>query len=134
MSPPSPSIHVAKTIDRPFGVHAGDSSTTSLDVVRRRGVPPFTSITQTLPSAVNATRLPSGESAGSRISRTGTESPIVADPFTNAPSDWSTSAVNGIGVVVPDGTSTRHSFPPNEVTIALPFGSHADVGSGPTLE
>src|SRR6185503_15917321 len=132
MSPPSPSTHVAKTTDAPSGVKMGDVSTTVVDDVTRRGAPPPRSITYTFPKPVNATRRPSGESDGSRISRTTTESPTVNAPFTKGPSDCSTSAENGIWVSFPDGTSTRHNLPRNDVTIARPSGVHAELGSGPT--
>src|SRR5688572_32851983 len=89
-------------------------------------------MTQTLPSAVNATRRPSGESEGSRISRAVTESPMSYVARASGPSDCSTSAVNGIGVSFPDGTSTRQSLPLNAVMIALSSGSQADDGSGPS--
>src|SRR5688572_7012895 len=131
MSPPVPSAHVAYVTALPSGAHVGAVSTTFSARVRRRGVPPGRSITHTLPSAVNATRLPSGDSAGSRISRATTESAIVYEPRTSAPSDCSTSALNGISVFCPDAMSMRHNLPPNDVMIALSFGSHADVGNGP---
>src|SRR6185436_1783819 len=132
MSPPSPSTHVAYTIDPPSGVQIGDASTTFVTDVRRRRAPPFRSITYTLPNAVNATRRPSGESDGSRISRTITESPRVNEPFANGPRACSTSALNGICVVLPDGTSTRHNLPRNDVTMAVASGVQAAVGNGPT--
>src|SRR4051812_12203650 len=132
MSPPSPSTHVAYTTDPPSGVQIGDTSTTFVNDVRRRGAPPFRSSTYTLPNAVNATRRPSGESDGSRISRTVTESPMVNTPFASGPRACSTSTLNGIGVVLPDGTSTRHNLPRNDVTMAVASGVQAAVGNGPT--
>src|SRR5688500_13967862 len=132
MSPPIASTQVENVTDCPSGVHVGDISTTVVAVVSRRAFPAGRFITQTLPSAVKATRRPSGERAGSRISRAVTESPTANEPRTSAPNDWSTSAVNGIDVVLPDGISSRHSFPPKAVTIALSSGSHAEEGRGPS--
>src|SRR5688572_13845509 len=132
MSPPAPSVHVAYTTDLPSGVHAGADSTALPDVVRRFGMRSASSIVQTRPSDENATRRPSGERTGSRISRAITESPTSVEPFTSGPSDCSTSTLIGIAVLRPDGTSTRQSLPPIDVMIALPSGSHADDGNGPT--
>ena len=54
----------ANAIDRPSGDHAASVSTAASFVSRRGAAEPSTDISQRSPSAVNATRVPSGEIAG----------------------------------------------------------------------
>src|SRR5688500_11691228 len=117
MSPPASSLHVAKTTYRPSGDQDGECCTVLTTVVTRFGAPPSRSRRYSLSSAVKARRRMSGDGTASRTCRTANESAIGYWNRDRGPMYSSTSALNGIIVVLPDAISIFQILPPYVVRI-----------------
>ena len=103
-----------------------------MSFVRGAGFPPGRSITQTFPTATNASLLPSGDVLGHWMKRTCKVESLIATRLRTA-SDitrW-TRAVKGMVVTAPVETSTRLSLPPSHAITALPSGVQANRGKLP---